>query len=166
MKPDVTVDPKKASHLKGGNTRFEEYESIEGNDRLISIEYCANCEDHQMHTMHSSEAYFNIAKCFSDSIKLRFPAIKVLLKPIDTNIIKDFRESYKLIEKSKNINDKYRPVKIGAFEINMCISPKEVVCLHSKLETNQWPNIDNVLDKISKYTPTYYLNIQVFEAEN
>lgn len=166
MKPDITIDPLKASHLKGGVVKFEEYKTVTENDRIISIEYCANCEDHQMHTMHSSEAFFNIAKIFSEAIKIRYPAIRVLLKPIDTHITKDFKQSYKLLEKSKNINDKYKPVRIGAFEINICMNKSEVVVLHSKLSTNQWPNLDHVLDKISKYTPMLNISLQLYESEN
>jgi hypothetical protein len=166
MKPDITIDPLKASHLKGGVVKFEEYKTVTDNERIVSIEYCSNCEDHQMHTMHSSEAFFNIAKIFSEAIKIRYPAISVLLKPIDTHIIKDFKQSYKLLEKSKNINDKYKPVRIGAFEINICMNKTDVVVLHSKLSTNQWPNLDHVLDKISKYTPMMNINLQLYESDN
>ena len=168
MKPDITKDPKKATHLKAGIVKYPEFNDITSSDRIISIEYCANCKDHSMHTYHSEEAYFSIAKCFSEVIKYRFPAIKVLLKPIDTNIIKNFKESYRLIEKDKNINDKYKPVRIGAFEINMCCGNKkdDVIILHSKLDSNQWPNIDGVLDKITKYVPIINLNINLFESED
>ena len=89
-----------------------------------------------------------------------------MLKPIDTHIIKNFKESYKLLEKTKNTNDKYRPVRIGAFEINMCINDKDVIILHSKLDSNQWPNMDNVLNQIPKYVPVIKLNLNLFESEN
>lgn len=167
MKPDITIDPSKASHKKGGIITYPEFDSVIGNERIISIEYCANCQDHQMHTMHSTESYYNIAKYFSEAIKIRFPAIKVLLKPIDTKIIKDFKESYQIIEKTKNINDKYKPVRIGALEILMCVGDKKnVTTLHSKLETNQWPNLEFTLDKISKFTPIIKLNLKLYIGEN
>lgn len=164
MKPDITIDPKKASHLKGGTIRFPEYDTITGNDRLISIEYCSNCKDHEMHTIHRSESYYQIAHCFAEAIKIRYPAIKILLKPIDTHILKDFAQSYKLLEKSKNINDKYKPVRIGAFEINLVIDKKEQV-LHSKIDTNQWPNLQNILDKISQFTPKINININLYNLD-
>lgn len=166
MKPDITKNPELASHKKGNDFKFKEYETIEENERIISIEYCANCEDHKMHTMHCAEAYFNAAKLISQSIKLRFPSIRVLLKPIDTHIIRDFRESYKKIEESKNINDKYNPVRIGALEVKMAINKKNVVVLHSKLETNFWPNIQTILDKIPKYTPLVKINLKLFNSDD
>lgn len=166
MKPDITKYPNLASHKKENDFKFKEYETIEENERIISIEYCANCEDHKMHTMHCSEAYFNAAKLISQAIKLRFPSIRVLLKPIDTHIIRDFRESYKKIEESKNINDKYNPVRIGALEVKMAINKKDVVVLHSKLETNFWPNIMTILNKIPKYTPLVKINLKLFNSDD
>lgn len=166
MKPDITKNPELSSHKKGNDFKFKEYETIEENERIISIEYCANCEDHKMHTMHCAEAYFNAAKLISQAIKLRFPSIRVLLKPIDTHIIRDFRESYKKIEESKNINDKYNPVRIGALEVKMAINKKEVVVLHSKLETNFWPNIQTILNKIPKYTPLVKINLKLFNSDD
>ena len=73
---------------------FIEYNYIEDNQYVITIEYCSNCEEHITHTFHSAEVYKNYAISLQKCILLRFPFIKVILKPIETDILK--QEHYKL----------------------------------------------------------------------
>ena len=73
---------------------FIEYSYIEENQYAITIEYCSNCQEHIVHTFHRAELYKNYAISLQKCILLRFPFIKVILKPIDTDILKE--EKYKL----------------------------------------------------------------------
>lgn len=145
--------------------QYEEYKGIQPHERIITIEFCSNCEDHKMHTTHSQESYLNIARYFQRSILMRFSFIRVLLKPIDTEIIKDNKESFKLMNKSKNINDKFKPIRLGAFEIQMCVNANDIVLIHSKLNSNTWPSIDSVLDKILKYVPNMLFSIVLYDKD-
>lgn len=176
--PDVTPKekiPYYHNHQRGGKTvkpnddkpnikpeMFPEFENIKESERIVTIEFCSNCEDHQMHTDHSSESYYNAAKYFEKAIKLRFPAVKVVLKPIDTDIVKDFKQSFKAVSKKGNISEKFKPVKIGAFDIQIAVSPTEVEVIHSKLSNNQWPSLEKVLNSISKYVPRICFSFEVF----
>ena len=45
---------------------------------------------------------------------MRYPFIKVYLKPIDTEIIKHVD-----LKKVQNLDDKYREVRLGAMEVNI-----------------------------------------------
>ena len=68
---------------------YVEYNYLEPNQFTVTIEYCANCEEHSTHTRHSPELYKNYALKIQKCIMLRFPFINVLLKPIDTDILKE-----------------------------------------------------------------------------
>ena len=154
---------------------FVEYSYIEDNQYAITIEYCSNCEEHQTYTFHKSELYKNYAINLQKCILLRFPFIKVILKPIDTDILKE--EKYKLpkvdlkgnFEKQIIINDKFKDVRIGAFEVQICFKKNggelKKALLHSKLETKQFPQILRILDKIVSYLPTFSGKIITYEKE-
>ena len=153
---------------------FIEYKYIEENQYAITIEYCANCEEHKMHTFHKAELYKNYAISLQKCIVLRFPFIKVILKPIDTDILKG--DIYKLpkVNKEKGsekkyINDKFKDVRIGAFEVQICFKKNgedlKAVLLHSKLQSKQFPEITKVLDKIVNYLPIFYGKIITYEKE-
>jgi len=153
---------------------FIEYNYIEDNQYVITIEYCSNCEEHITHTFHSAEVYKNYAISLQKCILLRFPFIKVILKPIETDILK--QEHYKLPKvdlfgnsEKKYVNDKFKDVRIGAFEIQICYkkvgSEAKKALLHSKLQTKQFPEITKVLDKIVSYLPNFTGQIVTYEKE-
>ena len=153
---------------------FIEYDFIEDNQYIITIEYCSNCEEHKSHTFHRSELYKNYAINLQKCILIRFPFIKVLLKPIETDILKE--EHYKLPKvdlqgnsEQKYVNDKFKDVRIGAFEIQLCFkkdgNDKVITLLHSKLQTKQFPEINKVLDKIVNYLPSFKGQIITYEKE-
>ena len=153
---------------------FIEYNYIEDNQYVITIEYCSNCEEHITHTFHSAEVYKNYAISLQKCILLRFPFIKVILKPIETDILK--QEHYKLPKvdlfgnsEKKYVNDKFKDVRIGAFEIQICYkkvgSEVKKALLHSKLQTKQFPEITKVLDKIVSYLPNFTGQIVTYEKE-
>ena len=153
---------------------FIEYNYVEDNQYVITIEYCSNCEEHITHTFHSAEVYKNYAISLQKCILLRFPFIKVILKPIETDILK--QEHYKLPKvdlfgnsEKKYVNDKFKDVRIGAFEIQICYKKVgteiKKALLHSKLQTKQFPEITKILDKIVNYLPDFNGQIITYEKE-
>ena len=153
---------------------FIEYNYIEDNQYAITIEYCSNCEEHKSHTFHRAELYKNYAISLQKCILLRFPFIKVILKPIDTDILKG--EKYKLPKVDKNgnseqkyVNEKFKDVRIGAFEVQIGFKKfgesQKTALLHSKLQTKQFPVIMKILDKIVSYLPTFNGKIITYEKE-
>ena len=153
---------------------FIEYNYIEDNQYVITIEYCSNCEEHITHTFHSAEVYKNYAISLQKCILLRFPFIKVILKPIETDILK--QEHYKLPKvdlfgnsEKKYVNDKFKDVRIGAFEIQICYKKVgteiKKALLHSKLQTKQFPEITKILDKIVNYLPDFNGQLITYEKE-
>jgi len=143
----------------------------------ITEKYSTNCEQHQSNTRHNQEKYHLYAKTFKQAILSRFPIVKVYCKPI-TSSIDEFKKKISLNrnkpEQSSLIVDNYRPVlRIGAFEVQLFTRIRNELhqnLLHSKLLTRTWPNINSVLDKISKYIPHTNINVKVYttatEAQN
>ena len=153
---------------------FIEYSFLEDNQYVVTIEYCSNCEEHKTHTFHRAEMYKNYAVSLQKCILLRFPFIKVILKPIETDILKE--EHYKLPKvdlygnsEKKYVNDKFKDVRIGAFEIQICFKKDggetKTALLHSKLQTKQFPEITKILDKIVIYLPNFTGQIITYEKE-
>jgi hypothetical protein len=146
---------------------FPEYNFLKNNEYKIIIEYCSNCEEHQVHTFHNSATYKNYAIKLQKCILLRFPFIQVLLKPIDTDIKKIKNKLPKIGENDDDIKNKYN-IKIGAFEVLLIYnqgnsSKKEI--LFSKLNSKKFPLILNILDKIAQYMPLFKGKIYVYEKE-
>ena len=46
---------------------FPEYNFLKNNEYKIIIEYCSNCEEHQVHTFHNSATYKNYAIKFQNN---------------------------------------------------------------------------------------------------
>jgi hypothetical protein len=110
--------------------------------------------------------YKNFAKSIQNAIILRFPFIKVYLKPIDTDI---FKNEEKIDKKNYIIDEKYKEVRIGAMEVLLCKKlngVKETSQLFSKLQTHQWPSIGKLLDSIVQYVPKFNLNINIYDKES
>ena len=157
---------------------FVDYKFISDNQYIVTIEFCSNCKEHENFTSHSAELYKNYALSLQKCILLRFPFISVLLKPIDTDIVKsDWHKIKKEDNKDKNknnkipmyyINDQFKEVRIGAFEVQLCLKSNneaKVIVLHSKLETKQWPKIDVILNKIVSYMPFFKARIFVYQKD-
>ena len=157
---------------------YVEYNYLEPNQFTVTIEYCANCEEHSTHTRHSPELYKNYALKIQKCIMLRFPFINVLLKPIDTDILKE--EEFKLPKLQNNggsysnmplVNDKFKEVRIGAMEVQICVKKEgsdtiETSLIHSKLKTSTWPKISKILDKIVSFLPTFKGKICLYEKQD
>lgn len=143
---------------------FLEYDYLEEGDVVITVEHCNNCEQHQTHTQHINDIYKTFSRILQKCIILRFPFIKVYLKPIET----DIQEGKKTNLKSMIIEDKYKEVRIGAMEIQLAIKKEgkvEYSLLHSKLRSGAWPSINKVLNKIVNYLPFQNLNVKVYDKE-
>ena len=157
---------------------FIDYRFISDNQYIVTIEFCSNCKEHENFTSHSAELYKNYALSLQKCILLRFPFISVLLKPIDTDIVKSDWHKIKKednTDKKNNtkipmfyINDQFKEVRIGAFEVQLCLksdNQPKVIVLHSKLETKQWPKIEVILNKIVSYMPFFKARIFVYQKD-
>ena len=108
--------------------------------------------------------YKNFAKSIQNALLLRFPFIKVYLKPIDTDIVKN--EDNK---KNNIIDDRFKEVRIGAMEVLLCTKingKKDTFQLFSKLQSHQWPSISKLLDMIIQYVPKFSMNINIYDKES
>ena len=69
----------------------------------------------------------------------------------------------------KYVNDKFKDVRIGAFEVQICFKKNgedlKMALLHSKLQTKKFPDILKILDKIVSYLPTFSGKIITYEKE-
>ena len=115
----------------------------------------------------------NLATNYQKIIQARFPFIRVILKPIDVDILKE--EAYKLPPLPENgqsyhnvqyINDKFKPCRIGAFEIQLYSKSSGIQVIHSKLYTKQWPKVNTVLGKIVSCMPMFDLNLVIYDKED
>jgi hypothetical protein len=138
---------------------------MQKNDIIITIEHCSNCDDHKTHTQHINDIYRNQAINLQKCILMRFPFIKVYLKPIDTQIVPTNLQNY---EKSEVVDYKYKDVRIGAFEIQLAIKTEklEIFQVHSKLNSGQWPNFNSILNKIVTKLPRFNLSLNIFDRED
>ena len=146
---DVDFSKKEKNKQKSKEQiHFLEFDFLEDNDVIIIIEHCANCEKHLNHTNHSNDIFKHITKLLQICINIRFPFIKIYLKPIDTS--------------NNKIN------RIGAFEvqIGMKINNQVIIeTLFSKLNSGQWPKFHNILNKINQYVPVFNFKLQIYDKE-
>jgi hypothetical protein len=118
QKLDLNDKKKQKKEIK----EFEEFNHVGKDEYIVTIEHCSNCEDHQTHTHHSTDTFRNIATYLQKSIIMRFPFIKVLLKPIDTCVLKDFTKTHKVVQETKILDNKFNEVRIGAFEVRLVVN--------------------------------------------
>ena len=176
LKDLIKLQEEKAK--KKAKQDFVDYKYISDNQYIITIEFCSNCKEHENFTSHSAELYKNYALALQKCILLRFPFVSVLLKPIDTDIVKsDWHKAKKSDNNDKKnstripmcyINDQFKEVRIGAFEVQLCLkadNQTKVIVLHSKLESKQWPKIENILNKIVSYMPFFKARIFIYQKD-
>ena len=157
---------------------FKEYDNITPGNFIITIEYCSSCEEHFNITQHGVDNIFrDLAIKFQKIITERFSFIKVFLKPIDVDIVKNIEFKIKLPDKNGGayppfpaINEQFKECKIGAFEIQITTKDSKgnliKKMLHSKLKTKKFPIVENVLDKIAAMMPLFNLNLILFDQED
>ena len=146
---DTNVIQKEKSTLNKTQTHFLEFDFMENNDIIITIEHCSNCEQHLNHTNHINDIYKNISKLLQLCISIRFPFIKVHLKPIDTS--------------------NKQPNKLGALEVQLAMKiddKQTILTLFSKLNSNHWPNFNNILNKINSIVPVLNIKCTVYDKED
>jgi len=145
---------------------------------MITIEHCASCEEHKYITQHQSDTIFKeLALSYEKIIRERFPFIKVYLKPIDVEIVKN--KTFVIPKVSENgaahppiprLNTKFKQCRIGAFEIQIATRNEkgdiEQRIIHSKLKTKKFPDINTVLKKIVSFMPRFKLKLVLFDKED
>ena len=128
--------------------QFREYNFLKDQEILITIEHCDNCEDHLSSTRHDPAKYHNLAQLLKNSILSRYSIIKILIKPLS--------------KQEPEINKR----RLGAFEIQLATKIRGILnvqVIHSKLLTRKWPEITEVMLKISKFLPNFKLNVVVYD---
>ena len=74
------IEDKSSQHQ--GFRQFREYEDIQEEDIIVTIEYCTNCHNHTGSTRHSEQQYYDTAVQLKRDILRMFPICKVYLKPL------------------------------------------------------------------------------------
>lgn len=138
---------------------------MQKNDIIVTIEHCSNCEDHATHTQHINDIYRFFAQSLQKCLLMRFPFIKVYLKPIDTQIVPLNLQNY---DKNPVVDLKYKEVRIGAFEIQLAIKADklEIFPIYSKLSTGAWPSLTGIMNRIVAKLPRFNLNLSIFDRED
>ena len=173
LKP-IDIVPKDKKKLNIITDSFIETLKAKEGEYLIIIEYCSSCEEHSNITQHLSDnIYKDLALKYQKIINERFPFIKVLLKPIDVDIVKNTEVDLPKVEKNggqylntKSVNSYFKECRIGAFEIYIVKYSKIMKLVHSKLNTKKFPNVDDVLDKIVGFLPKFKLNLVLYDKED
>jgi hypothetical protein len=100
---------------------FKEFDVIEENDTIITIEHCTKCEKHQSNTRHIEEEFVLYAKTLHHAIKLRYPFFTVYTKPYH----EDFSTQIKINAHKANITQEDLIIenhrhqhRMGAFEVS------------------------------------------------
>ena len=159
------MDNESKSKKRAKEKYFLEFDYIQKNEIIITIEHCSNCEDHKTHTQHLNDIYRFFAQSLQKCILMRFPFIKVYLKPIDTEIVPISLQNY---DKNPIVDLKYKDVRIGAFEVQIAIKTEklEIIQIHSKLITGLWPSLSGILYKIVSKIPRFNLGVSIFDRED
>ena len=156
---------------------FREYYNLRKNEYIITIEHCSSCEEHKNITQHQTDTIFKeLAIKYQKIIQERFPFIKVYLKPIDVEIVKNEKFRFPKVENGQPyptypfINNKFKQCRIGAFEIQIATKnekdEKVVRIIHSKLKTKRFPDVNTVLKKIVSFMPKFNLKLILYDKED
>ena len=175
-----TVEDLKLKEKKDSDylVKFQEFENIKYNEYMITIEHCASCQEHKYITQHQSDTIFKeLALSYQKIIRERFPFIKVYLKPIDVELIKNRTFIIPKVEnngqpgpKIPSLNTKFKQCRIGAFEIQIATRDEKgnlvQRIIHSKLKTKKFPDVNTVLKKIVSFMPRFNLKLILFDKED
>lgn len=154
----VNIQPIKPSFMNVDEMRsqefkrdFREYNFLKDDDVLLTIEHCDNCEEHASSTRHDPAKYFQYAQAIKSSVLTRYPMVKILIKPVS------------------KLDPESNKKRMGAFEVQVSCKTKgklTVSILHSKLDSRKWPDVNDVVSKLSTYLPTCQLFVTVFDQNN
>lgn len=128
---------------------FREYQFLRDYETLVTVEHCDSCETHANSTHHDPKQYSSLAQSLSNTILARYPSVKVMIKPIS------------------RLGMNY--MRIGAFEVQICSKSNGSLnknTLHSKLQTKKWPDLQEIVMKLSDYLPRCHISVTVFDIEN
>ena len=156
---------------------FREYYNLKKNEYIITIEHCSSCEEHKNITQHQTDTIFKeLAIKYQRIIQERFPFIKVYLKPIEVEIVRNEKFRFPKIDNGgvypsyPDINSKFKQCRIGAFEIQIATKnekdEKIVRIIHSKLKTKRFPDVNTVLKKIVSFMPKFNLKLILYDKED
>ena len=173
---ETIEDKKKSDNKKDDNLNyFENFitkNPLPMNSYYLTIEYCSNCDLHSEITIHNERIFKNLSKKYKKILNMHFPFLKVLLIPIDTDIIKEKKVIYPKINKNgeqyintEKINEKYKKCKIGAFEIKYYDHDKNMV-ISSKLKEKNFPKINYTIEKIRNLLPKFKLILNLYDKED
>lgn len=130
---------------------FKESNFLKENEVLLTIEHCDNCEEHSGTTRHDPLKYYQLAQTIKNAVLSRYPMVKILIKPVS------------------KLDPESNKKRMGAFEVQVSNKSKgklTIVVLHSKLSTRKWPDVNEVVTKLSSYLPTCQLFVTVFDENN
>lgn len=109
--------------------------------------------------------YVSFAKRFRQAIIEKFPQVKVYIK--STESVTKIPTYHTSKEFQGNIIDLQRePLRIGAFEISVYTrknSFTKTTPIFSKLKSRCFPNLSNILSKISEFVPKCNLEVNIFD---
>ncbi|OMJ86009.1 hypothetical protein SteCoe_12578 [Stentor coeruleus] len=149
IKPSfINVDEMRSQEFKRD---FREYNFLKDDDVLLTIEHCDNCEEHASSTRHDPAKYYQYAQSIKNSVLTRYPMVKILIKPVS------------------KLDPESNKKRMGAFEVQVSCKTKgklTVTVLHSKLDSRKWPDVNDVVSKLSTYLPTCQLFVTVFDQNN
>ena len=173
---ETIEDKKKSDNKKDDNLNyFENFitkNPLPMNSYYLTIEFCSNCDLHSEITIHNERIFKNLSKKYKKILNMHFPFLKVLLIPIDTDIIKEKKVIYPKINKNgeqyintEKINEKYKKCKIGAFEIKYYDHDKNKE-ISSKLKEKNFPKINYTIEKIRNLLPKFKLILNLYDKED
>ncbi|OMJ94950.1 hypothetical protein SteCoe_1811 [Stentor coeruleus] len=149
IKPSyINVDESKSQDFK---REYREYNFLKDNDVLLTIEHCDNCEEHSSSTRHDPAKYAFYAQSIKNAVLARYPMVKILMKPVS------------------KLDPESNKKRMGAFEVQVSNKTKgklNVNVLHSKLASRRWPDISDIIAKLSSYLPTCQLSVTVFDENS
>ena len=143
--------------LDGNGLRIypeQQIQNMNVGDIVVTVEYSVNCGQSGISTRHDYEKYEGIAQNIKKSIERHFPIIRTFLKP---NLFDG---------KSKdNIETAFARSRLGVCDVQIVRktgeSTRDAKVLHSKLQTQTWPNLRLILDKIREYMPTVDIVLKI-----
>lgn len=133
--------------MKPSFSEFPELKHLPERCMLLTIEHCDRCEEHCHNTRHDPEKYAYFAQSLKTACLVRFPVVRVLIKPRSSS------------------PDALR--RLGAFEVQLfCKDGRDAtkIVLHSKLATLKWPDINEVMEKLAQHMPRSNLFVTLYDS--
>lgn len=127
-----------------------ELQSLRYGEYCVTIDFCANCREHNRSLRHDEQKYLEKALALKSHIQNEFPFVKIYLRPLNTA-------------------EKGSQKRLGLFEVNFgAFDGDDFVLMASKLTTLKWPDTRTVINSIRSRLESrpIYLQLQVPETIN